>query len=139
MESLALDKYRLERAAGLVVGIPIGIVLGPLIFTPLGVPIVAATSFGCAAGAVVGYLLASLLVYKQKAAINHEIESAAFAVRMEAGLPDTIRIHVQDARIILDGSVANEAHRLEAERVMSTIPGALGVINRIRFDPQLAA
>jgi len=42
---------------------------------------VAAASFGCAAGAVVDYLLASLLVYKQKAAINHEIESAASAVR----------------------------------------------------------
>ena len=68
MESLALNKCRLERAAGLVVGIAIGIVLSPLIFTPLGVPIVAAASFGCAAGAVVGYLLASLLVYKQKAA-----------------------------------------------------------------------
>ncbi len=57
MGSLALNKYRLERAAGLVVGIPIGIVFGPLIFTPLGVPIVAAASFGCVAGAVVGYLL----------------------------------------------------------------------------------
>ena len=87
-----------------------------------------------------GYFLASLLVYKQKAAINHEIESAASAVRREARLPETqLGSTCKTPESFSMDRLRNEAQRLEAERVMSTIPGVLGVINRIRFDPQLAA
>ena len=38
MKGLALDKYSLQKVVGLVAGIPIGVVLGPLVFTPMGVP-----------------------------------------------------------------------------------------------------
>jgi F0F1-type ATP synthase assembly protein I len=139
MKGLALDKYSLQKVAGLVAGIPIGVVLGPLVFTPMGVPIAAAAPFGCVVGAVVGFSLASLLVYRQKANIDREIERAAIAVRKEAGLPDTIRINIKDAYVVLEGSVTYEAQRSEAERVIATIPGIRGVINRIRFVPPAAA
>ena len=85
MDRLALDQGWLQKVAGLVAGILIGFVLGPLSFIPLGVPFAAAASFGCLAGAVAGYFTVSLLVHRRKAAIDRELESAISAVRVEAG------------------------------------------------------
>ncbi len=139
MDRDPIDKYGLEKLAGLAVGIPIGAVLGPILFVPLGLTIPAAASIGCGIGALTGYLLVTLFVRMQKRRIDREIAAAALAVRVEAGLPDTIRIRVKDAHVTLEGEVAYEAQRTEAGRVIETIPGVKGITNRIRTAPPVAA
>jgi uncharacterized membrane protein YeaQ/YmgE (transglycosylase-associated protein family) len=139
VQGVTMDKYSLERVAGLLLGIAAGAVLGSVIFSPFGVPVPASASFGSVIGAVTGYLLASAMVYRQKRLIDREIAYAANSVRMELELPDTIRIRVKDGHVTLDGMVRYGAQRMQAERAISTIPGVQGVTNRLRFAPPAAA
>ncbi len=139
MPSLTMDKYSLERVAGMMLGIAAGAVLGAVIFSAFGVPVAAAASFGCVIGGATGYALASAMVYRQKRLVDSEIARAANVVRIELGLPDTVRIGVRDAHVTLEGMVQYEAQRIEAERAISTLPGVQGVTNRLRFAPPAAA
>lgn len=135
MPDLLPDRATLVKASGLALGIMLGGVLGPIVFSPLGMGPPSAASVGCFAGALVGYLLASLALLIVRHRHDAELRHAAEAVMAELGLPSTISIKIKNGRATLEGEVERYSERDEAERAISTIPGINQVINRIRMRP----
>jgi osmotically-inducible protein OsmY len=135
MDENHLEKSWLVKAAGLVLGIVIGGPLGPIVFTPLGLNIPASATAGSFVGAILGYALTSALISMERWRRDRELRRAAEAVRAEAGLSQSITIHVKDGRITLGGEVADLSQRHKAEQVMPTLPGIKGVTNKIHLQP----
>jgi BON domain-containing protein len=130
-----LEKSSLVKFAGLALGIVIGGPVGPIVFTPAGLSVPAAATAGSFFGAILGYAVTSALVSMEARRRDRELQQAADAVRIEAGLPESVTIKVRDARITLEGEVEDYAQRHRAEQVVSTLPGFKGVTNRIRLRP----
>jgi osmotically-inducible protein OsmY len=130
-----LQKSSLVKFAGLALGILIGGPIGPIVFTAAGLSVPAAATAGSFFGAILGYAVTSALVSMEARRRDRELQQAADAVRIEAGLPESVTIKVRDARITLEGEVEDQAQRHRAEQVMSTLPGFKGVTNRIRLRP----
>jgi len=135
MQHDRVEESGLVKFAGLALGIMIGGPLGPIIFTPMGLDIPLAATAGCFLGAILGYAVTSALVSMERRRRDHELYTAAHAVKTEAKLPDSISIRVKDGRIILAGEVDDYALRHKAEQLMSTLPGVKGLTNRIRLRP----
>lgn len=132
MDDNGLKKTALVKFAGLALGIVIGGMIGPIVFTPAGLNPSAAATAGSFLGAILGYAAISMLVWLERRRLDRELERAAKAVRVEAGLPESIGITVMDRRIVLCGEVEGYPQRREAEDIMSTVPGGKGVINKLR-------
>jgi hypothetical protein len=126
-----LEKSSVVKFVGLALGILIGGPIGPIVFTPAGLGVPAAATVGSFVGAILGYAAAWALVSIERRRRDRELQRAADAVRTEAGIPRSITIRVKDARITLEGEVADYEQRQNAERVMSTIPGVKGVTNKM--------
>ena len=130
-----LEKSSVVKFVGLALGILIGGPIGPIVFTPAGLGVPAAATVGSFVGAILGYAAAWALVSIERRRRDRELQRAADAVRTEAGIPRSVTIRVKDARITLEGEVADYDQRQNAERVMSTIPGVKGVTNKMLLRP----
>lgn len=130
-----VEKSALVKFAGLALGIMIGGPLGPVVFTPLGLGIPAASTVGAFIGAILGYVATWALVALERRRRDRELENAANAVRREANLPETIRLRVRDAHLTLEGEVEDAVTRRRADQVLSTVPGIKGVTNKMRVKP----
>ncbi len=135
MPDLRPDRATLAKVSGLALGVMLGSVLGPIVFGPIGMGLPAATSVGCFAGALGGYLLVSLALLIARYRQDAELVRAAEAVTAELGLPKTISVKIKNGRATLEGEVERYSERHGAERAISTIPGIKRVINRIRMRP----
>jgi osmotically-inducible protein OsmY len=133
MAEAGLKRDSLAKVAGLVVGVMVGGVTGPIVFHGAGLPDPGGAALGSAIGGAVGFALVSCILLVQKKRRDRELYRAAEAVLREASLPDTIRVKVEDARIILEGEVDNAAIRQQAERVLGTISRIAPITNRIRL------
>jgi osmotically-inducible protein OsmY len=128
-----MESRSLVTFAGLVLGIVIGGPIGPIVFARAGLGIPTAATAGSFLGALLGYAAASAFVAIERRRRDRELQDAANAVKIEAGLPESITIKVKDAHITLEGEVEDYTQRRKAEQVMSTLPGIKGVTNRIRL------
>ena len=120
----------LAKFSGLVIGIILGGILGPIAFPSN--PGAAAT-LGCFLGGAIGYSIVSGFLFFETQRRDRELLRAAQAIRGEAGLPHSIAIKVRHGLIVLEGSVADRFERSRAEEAISTLPGAKGVMNRIQL------
>ena len=130
-----LEKSSVVKFVGLALGILIGGPIGPIVFTPAGLGVPAAATVGSFVGAILGYAASWALVSIERRRRDRELQRAADAVRTEAGIPRSVTIRVKDARITLEGEVADYEQRQNAERVMSTLPGVKGVTNKVLLRP----
>lgn len=133
MPDLRPDWAILAGFAGLALGVILGGVPGPILFSTVGLGPPAAASAGCFAGALAGYLLVSLGLLTARYRQDAELRRAAEAVKAELGLPGTISIKIKNGRATLDGEVERYSERREAERAISTLPGIRQVVNRVRM------
>ena len=56
---------------------------------------------------------------------------ARFMLDNQAGIPGTVRIHVDDGTVTLTGTVARRAQRTAAEQVVRHVGGVRRVVNRL--------
>ena len=132
MADQPMDRTTLAKFAGLVLGIIIGGPLGPIVFGVTGLNVPAAATMGSFAGAVLGYAIVAAFLRSQRRRRDEELRRAAEAVKDEAHLPATLRVRVDDGCLILEGVVDDDSTRRRAKELLQTIPGAKGVINRVR-------
>jgi osmotically-inducible protein OsmY len=130
-----LESGAVVQFAGLMLGIVIGVMCGPIVFLALGWSIPVVTTAGAFLGAVLGYLAATGLLAVDRWRRDRELQRAVEAVRVEAGLPPSLKIKVKDAHVTLEGEVESYAERHSAERVIASVPGIKGITNRIRLRP----
>ena len=136
---LRTDGDFLARGAGAALGILSGGVLGPILFVPLGMNPVSATSLGCIVFAVAGYLLVSVAQRIRRREQDRALRDAAESALAALGLPRSVTVTVDDGCAILQGELENYPQRHEAEHLILSIPGMRGVENQIRLKPVLQA
>lgn len=95
--------------------------LGPIVFGVTGLSDPTAATLGSFVGAVLGYLITAAVLRAERRRRDRELLRAAEAVKVEARLPSTIRVQVDDGRIILDGVADDDAERQRAREVMESI------------------
>lgn len=65
--------------------------------------------------------------------------AAAAAISSDPHIPETVELTVKDGRVYLEGTAARAQQSDVAEKVVSRIPGVMGVFNRISVKPVVAA
>jgi osmotically-inducible protein OsmY len=127
-----LEKSSLVKFAGFALGILIGGPIGPLVFKPAGLSVSAAATAGSFFGAILGYAATSGLIIMERRRRDRELQEAADAVRIEARMPESVTLKVEDQHITLEGEVEDYNEWVRTEQVISSLPGIKGITNRIR-------
>jgi hypothetical protein len=119
------------KCGALSLGIVIGAIIGPVLFQGVGMAPPAASAAGSVTGAICGYVLGAAAVAWERRRRDREIEKAASSVQIEARLPNTIRMHVHDAQLTIEGEVCDEIERHFVEETLHQVPGLVGFINNV--------
>jgi hypothetical protein len=122
------EKQTVTKFAGFAAGVVIGAFFGPMIFRSLN-PLAAAA--GSLIVGMIGYFVVTLTFRIRTRRRDRALERAAESARRDAGLPDTISIHVTRGRALLGGTVDTAVERRRAEETIATLPGVREVVNQI--------
>jgi hypothetical protein len=117
-----VEKSALVKFAGLALGIMIGGPLGPVVFTPLGLGIPAASTVGAFIGAILGYVATWALVALERRRRDRELENAANPVRRS-----------KSAETIRSRSVC-PSHKGRSRRCDNTAKSRTGSVYRARHQ-----
>jgi osmotically-inducible protein OsmY len=128
----------IRHLLGMGMGIAIGGPLGPILFSSWKANVPARTVAGCVIGAAVGNAVALAVRFREILLRDHELRAAVRAVRREAGLPESIRTRIWNARLTVEGEVEDAATRCRTEHVFASVPGLESVNNQLRLAPRAA-
>jgi osmotically-inducible protein OsmY len=126
------DRSGLIKGAGLLGGVLIGAIIGPVLLRPTALYDPGSSAIGAFAGALLGYALATATIMVRQRRRDRELTFAANSVLREAGFPAGVVAEVKNSRALLVGEVDTDSLRRNAAHVLSTVPGIAGVTNRIR-------